>query len=134
MNSQLLPHCEVRWLSKGKFLSRFWELRDEIRLLLSEQKFNLIERLNSFLWLVQLSYMSDIFAHLNMVNLSLQGQHINVFQVEDKIEATVKKLELWHHSLISKRNNNFDAFPNLKDFLMRRKYPEKTLWLVFNIY
>lgn len=108
---------KLRWLSKGKFLSRFWELKDEVRLFLTEKKFHLSDRMYSFSWLVNLAYLSDIFYQLNVLNLSLQGAEVNVFLVEDKIEAMVKKLKLWHHRIISKRDNSFDAFPNLKEFL-----------------
>ncbi|GFS30316.1 hypothetical protein TNIN_411431 [Trichonephila inaurata madagascariensis] len=52
-----------------------------------------------------------------MGNLSLQGAHATVFQVEDKIEAIIEKLEVWHHRLNSKRDTFLEAFLNLKDFL-----------------
>jgi hypothetical protein len=58
--------------------------------------------------------MADIFTHLNALNLSKQGGGITIFNVEDKIEAMIKKLELWARHL-SKRN--VDAFQNLKPFL-----------------
>jgi len=32
---------------------------------------------------------------LNTLNLSFQGIYIDVFYVEDKIEATIKKFEIW---------------------------------------
>jgi hypothetical protein len=44
----------------------------------------------------------------------MQGGGITIVNVEDKIEAMIKKLELWARRL-SKRN--FDAFQNLKTFL-----------------
>jgi hypothetical protein len=58
--------------------------------------------------------MTDIFTHLNALNLSMQGGGITIFNIEDKIEAVIKKLEfracrLW--------KINFDAFQNRKTFL-----------------
>lgn len=110
---QLLLHSEIRWLSRGKGLSRLFELRHEVRLFFIEHKssFTLSERLNDFSWLASLAYLSDIFAHLNVFNLSLQGSHVTIFKVEDKIEAMIKKLELWNLRLSKK---NYDSFQNLK--------------------
>ncbi|KAL4136257.1 hypothetical protein QTP88_007808 [Uroleucon formosanum] len=72
------------------------------------------ERVNDYSWLATLAYLSDIFTHLNALNLSLQGTHITIFKVEDKIEAMIKKLELWSLRLSKK---NYDPFPNLKNFI-----------------
>ena len=33
---ELLLHCEVRWLSKGMVLSRFWSLKDSVHQFLTE--------------------------------------------------------------------------------------------------
>ena len=79
-----------------------------------KQQFNLSNRLNDFSWLVKLAYLSDIFSHLNILNIYLQGEKVTVFQVEDKIEAMIKKLKLWHRRL---SNRNYDTFPNLTNFL-----------------
>jgi hypothetical protein len=97
-------------------LSWLFELRDEIRVFFIdlESPFTLTEHLNDYSWLAMLAYMVDIFTHLNALNLSMQGGGITIFNVKDKIEAIVKKLEFWAHHL-SKRN--FDAFQNLKTFL-----------------
>ncbi|VVC26490.1 Hypothetical protein CINCED_3A000420 [Cinara cedri] len=50
---QLLLHFEIRWVSRGKVLSRLFELRHEVRLFFIEHKssFTLSERLNDFSWL-----------------------------------------------------------------------------------
>jgi hypothetical protein len=78
-------------------LSRLFELRDERRVLFIdlESSFALTERLNDYSWLGVLAYMADIFTHLNALKLSMQGRGITIFNVEDKIEAVIKKLELW---------------------------------------
>ncbi|KAL4113130.1 hypothetical protein QTP88_016813 [Uroleucon formosanum] len=111
---QLLLHSEIRWLSRGKVFSRLFEFKDEVRLFFIEHKsFSLSERVNDYSWLAILAYLSDIFTHLNALNLNLQGTHITIFKVEDKIEAMIKKLELWSLRLSKK---NYDPFPNLKNF------------------
>jgi hypothetical protein len=58
--------------------------------------------------------MADTFTHLNSLNMSMQGGGITILNVEDKIEAMIRKLESWARRL-SKRN--FDAFQNLKAIL-----------------
>ncbi|CAI6357184.1 unnamed protein product [Macrosiphum euphorbiae] len=109
---QLLLHSEIRWLSRGKVLSRLFELYMRLNYFSSNINHHL--RLNDFSWLASLAYLSDIFSHLNVLNLSLQGSHVTIFKVEDKIEAMIKKLELWNLRLSKK---NYDSFQNLNNFL-----------------
>jgi hypothetical protein len=79
-----------------------------------ESPFALTERINDYSWSAVLAYMADTFTHLNTLNMSMRGGGITIFNVEDKIEAMIKKLELWARRL-SKRN--VDAFQNLNNFL-----------------
>ena len=46
-------------------------------------------------WLSQLAYLSDIFSRMNELNLGLQGLSTSAFDVQDKISAMLKKLELF---------------------------------------
>ncbi|XP_025207725.1 zinc finger BED domain-containing protein 5-like, partial [Melanaphis sacchari] len=109
---QLILHTEIRWLSRGKILQRFFELRDEIRVFLLETRF--VGLLTDFSWLSRIAYLADVFEYLNTLNLSLQGIYIDVFHVEDKIEATIKKFEIW---AIRVEKNSFSNFPTLQSFL-----------------
>lgn len=95
-------------------LTRLFELRNEARIFLSDSNFPLSDRLSDFEWLAKLSYLSDIFNHLNGVNLSLQGKSVTAFQVQNKIEATIKKLDIWAGRI---RKSNSESFENLSHLL-----------------
>ena len=112
-HEQLILHTEIRWLSRGKILQRFFELRDEVRVFLLETRFAGL--LTDFSWLSRIAYLATYLAkYLNILNLSLQGIYIDVFHAEDKIEATIKKFEI---CAIRVEKNSFSNFPTLQAFL-----------------
>ncbi|GFU17866.1 zinc finger MYM-type protein 6 [Trichonephila clavipes] len=61
VHSSLLFYCEARWLSRGKFLQRVYELRNEITIFLEEENLPEAEKFQDGLFLMKLSYLVDIF-------------------------------------------------------------------------
>lgn len=108
---QLLLHTEVRWLSRGRMLSRLFELHSEVQLFLGETNFELKDKLTDNLWITTLAYLSDIFNRLNVLNLSLQGKSINRFSMNDKIKAFFKIIEIISNNV---SNESLQSFPNLE--------------------
>lgn len=95
---ELPYHTDVRWLSRGKILHRFFELRDEIREFMDIAGYPVPElRDNS--WIMDLGFLSDMVDHLNVLNLSLQKKGNTIIDYFYAICAFKMKLQLWARQL-----------------------------------
>lgn len=97
-------------------LTWLFELQEEVRIFLLESSFQFSDCFNKFSWLAKLAYLADIFSHLNGLNLSLQGKSVDIFTVQDKVEAMIKQLSNWCCCLTLK-HSNYKPFPSLLEFL-----------------
>ncbi|KAG1925210.1 protein FAM200B, partial [Pimephales promelas] len=95
----LLLHNNVRWLSKGKVLERFWTLRKELETFLLDQKSAKAKQFVEFLQNEEkmeiVAFLSDITSHLNDLNMKLQGKNNTVCNLTSAVCAFQKKLELF---------------------------------------
>ena len=77
-------HTEVRWLSRGLVLKRFYELRSTIQDFMLEMGRDVKELKNSKWVLV---FVVDITDHLQFLNKQLQGRNKIVTELYDAIRT-----------------------------------------------
>ena len=85
---RLLFFTAVRWLSRGNGFPRVFELRSQRADFLDSKNHRLAQSFRNDDFIAKLGYLADIFASLNMINKSLQGQGtVNVFEAINKLSA-----------------------------------------------
>ena len=107
---QLLLHTEVRWLTKGNCLRRFYSLFS------TAVKF--FQALGDSVSLeligieANIAYLSDILIKFNEVNLQLQGNLVNLIKVKSTVLAFISKLEPYKCNL---GGHELFQFPSLAE-------------------
>jgi len=112
----LLYYTEVRWLSKGQVMKRLYVLRVKISYFLIERQSSLSKHFDSIEFVHGLAYLTDIFSHLNELNISIQGKEVTIMDVSEKINAFVSKISLWKRRL---QSENLPNFPTLEQVLSK---------------
>ncbi|KAL2087322.1 hypothetical protein ACEWY4_018381 [Coilia grayii] len=107
----VLYHQEVRWLSRGRVLRRFFDLREEIRVFQARKTSN-IQVPTDKNWISDLAFLVDITEFLNALNLQLQGKDQIITQLYDHVRAFKQKLLLLIRHLSTE---NLAHFPSLKE-------------------
>ena len=109
---------EVRWLSKGSKLRRFYEVRKEVALFLKNKGRPMAE-MEDESWLCDIAFLVDITTRMNELNTRLQRNAQYASEMYGHIRGFMNKLRVWHAPI---QNSNLSHFPTLKEMGMR---PEK---------
>ncbi|KAL4125892.1 hypothetical protein QTP88_010129 [Uroleucon formosanum] len=114
----LLLHTDVRWLSRGKCLERFFDLRKEI---LNFLKTNITTDTTYFenqlvdkQFLCSLAFLTNISQHLNKLNLQLQGRKQTISQIIGFLDGFRKKLELFKNVFVENKLIHFPCCEVIK--------------------
>lgn len=99
-------HTEVRWMSRGKCLERFFALRSEIPVFLEESVSGdmsaYCRKLRDTAFLCDMAFLTDITSHLNVLNTKLQGRDQTVCDLYTHMTAFQRKLDLFKEGLSSR--------------------------------
>ncbi|XP_073514845.1 general transcription factor II-I repeat domain-containing protein 2B-like [Phyllobates terribilis] len=101
----------VRWINEGNYLCKFFRLRKEMYLFLSELKSDplLEERLRDVDFLCSLAFLTDVTQALNSLNKSLKEKEQDICHLYKHISAFRTKLMLLKLNLLQNELTNFQC-------------------------
>jgi hypothetical protein len=106
-------YCEVRWLSAGKTLQKFFAVRKEIYTFIQEMCIAKLDTFQSFFEdvesLCELAIITDLTCHLNTLNLKLQQNNQTIFELLCHVDSFRAKLKVFLNHL---ERNSFFFFPS----------------------
>lgn len=96
--NDLLLHSQVRWLSAGKTLERFFALRKEIPQFLKKEtkvETDVLEKFRDVKFLCELPFSTDITDHLNSLNITLQTQDRTMSDLVAQLKGFKNQIQLF---------------------------------------
>ena len=108
---RLLLHTEVRWLSEGNCLARFYSFLDTVVEFLQSCGPGFAKEVIAVK--NDIVYLSDIFAKFNELNLSFQGNKVNLIKVKSALSGFKNKLVLCQRNLARREFFEFSSLQQL---------------------
>ena len=108
---------QVRWLSRGNCLKRFFALRKEIKQFLEENEKTdreLVTALSDSNFNCLLAFLTDITSHMNVLNLKLQGRNQTISVLVGHLDGFISRLKVFKSTLAK---GNFVHFPCCKELM-----------------
>lgn len=100
----LLLHNNVRWLSKGNVLQRFFNLLNEIELFLIQSTHLSAKDYHEFISdnsnIATIAFLTDIFQHINSFNLKLQGNQKLICHLVSEVNCFCRKIDFFYKILV----------------------------------
>jgi len=126
--SDLLLYNNVRWLSSGKSLERFFGIRKKIseflKTFVKGDTSEFREKLENADFLRELAFLTDITGHLNDLNLRLQGKYHLISDLVGSIDSFQKKLKLFENALSRNDLTHFQSCKKLSEDYEEHKKPD----------
>ncbi|KFD66988.1 hypothetical protein M514_07179 [Trichuris suis] len=117
--NQLPLHTEIRWLSKGACLSRFFQLFDLVLQFFEEDDASLTENLR--IRKADVPYLADLYFMFNEMNKQLLTEDLNLIKTKSVISAFMSKLLLFKRRFAM---GELCPFQNLVDVKKEEVYRE----------
>lgn len=112
----LLLFNQVRWLSAGLCLERFFTMRKELltflREIVSVETSEIEDNLESQDFLKELAFLTDMTKHLNDLNFKLQGKNKLISDLMSNVNGFRNKLKLFLSNI---DNNDLTYFKHCRE-------------------
>lgn len=132
-SAYLLQHNNVRWLSKGQVIERFWLIKEQVTSFLQNSDAQGARKHFEFITnernMLVVAFLKDILKYLNALNTELQGNGKLICDLIQSVSAFHRKLDILKKILQDKNLFIFRQFLNTK-----RRPLKKTLKCLWNFW
>nr|XP_022911991.1 general transcription factor II-I repeat domain-containing protein 2-like [Onthophagus taurus] len=115
--SDLLQHNNVRWLTKGQVVERFWLIKEEVTSFLQTLDTQGAKKHLEFITnqrnMLTVAFLKDILKYLNALNIELQGNGKLIFDLIQSVSAFCRKLDIFEKDIA---RHEFIHFPTILEY------------------